>query len=122
MTAEGAGSSSSNVITRLGEIDHIHEIALSDYYPVNAFIPQAYFYAAQALALGVIPAATSHKVLLIQASNMAWMVQQRNGDLSINPHFNAIIAHQYFTEVTLLHPDLVSEVTCFYKMSAGFLN
>lgn len=115
-------ASTSNVITRLGEMDQIEELSLSEYQPGNAFIPQAYFYASRSLALGIIPAAASHMILLRQASHTAWMVRQRNGDLATDPHFNAILAHQYAAEVTLLNPDLVSDVTQFYEMSAGFLH
>jgi ubiquitin conjugation factor E4 B len=121
-TSTTTTSTTNNVITRLGEMDQIQELSLSEYNPVNAFIPQAYFYAGRALALGIIPAAASHMVLLRQASHTAWMVRQRNGDLATDPHFNAILAHQYATEVTLLNPDLVSDVTQFYEMSAGFLH
>ena len=113
MTTEG--------ITRLGECP-VEELSLENYQPTNAFIPQAYFYTGRALALGIIPAAASHMVVLRQASHTAWTVRQRNGDLSTDPQFNAIVAHQYASEVTLLNPDFLSDVLRFYEMSAGFLN
>ena len=93
-----------------------------EYQPKNDFVPQIYFYTARSLALGIVSSSSSHLNLLRQVSHMAWTIRQRNGDLRSNPQFSQILAHQYASEVTVLHPDILVEALRFYEFSAGFLS
>lgn len=91
------------------------------YKPKNSFIPQIFFLTARAVHLSLASGSNYHLRLLRQVNHTAWILRQRNNNITRDPNFNHILSMQYANEVSLLDPDTIIVSLRFLNLTAGFL-
>ena len=112
-------------VSRLGESDDDENSAkdhpMDDYNPKNAFIPHVCFFAARSLHLGLASLLSQHDNLLRSIAHAHWVITNRGGDLSSDPHFGMYVARQRSQEVALYQDDMVEQAMRFCNLLAKVL-
>lgn len=91
------------------------------YNPTNTFIPQAFFYCARSLALGIVPALTKHETLGRQISHHFWDLRNRNQDPQSSQRLLHYMMLEKCMEIALFQEDMVVDTLRFCNLMAQML-